>query len=80
MAVFSSVTKSGIWIGLPESSSSASSRGVIVDWLGKGRHLEVELHPRIEKTEMVLISGRQWITRGPLRLRPNAVTRATPFV
>ncbi len=44
-------------------------RSVIVDQLGKTRHLEAVLHPHVEKTAMVLMSGAQWIRLGFLRLR-----------
>lgn len=44
------------------------ARGVIVDWLGKARQLEVELHPQVERGAVTLRSGRQWVCLGPLRL------------
>ena len=43
-------------------------RGVIVEWLGKGRHLEVELHPRVEDGAVTLCSGRQSLRFGRLRI------------
>jgi hypothetical protein len=41
---------------------------VIVDWLGKLRHLEVELHVRVEEGAVCLTSGRQWMRLGRLRV------------
>jgi hypothetical protein len=43
-------------------------RGVLVDRLGRTRHLEVELHARAEGGALCLRSGRQWVHAGPLRL------------
>ena len=56
-------------------------RRVIVDLLGRGSHLEVELHASIDNGAVVVESGRQWLCIGrwriaiPRCLRGNAHAR-----
>ena len=43
-------------------------RGVIVDWLGNTRILQVELHAQVEQDAVCITSGRQWLNLGLFRL------------
>src|SRR6516162_8975622 len=43
-------------------------RNAIVDFLGKGEQLEVELHPCIEDGGITITSGKQWLRLGILRI------------
>lgn len=47
-----------------------TTRGTIIDWLGKNRLLEVELHPRVQNGIFRMTSGRQWLCSrfGKIRL------------
>jgi hypothetical protein len=42
--------------------------GPIINWHGCWGLLEVELCPRVEGNEIVVISGREWLTLGHLRI------------
>ena len=42
--------------------------GPIINWRGCWGLLEVELCPRVEGNEIVVISAREWLTLGPLRI------------
>ena len=40
-----------------------------IEWLGRGRWLEAELHCRIVHRDVCTVTGRQWLRIGRLRLR-----------
>lgn len=44
-------------------------RGLVVVRVGRTRHLEAELHVRVEDGGVTLTSGRQWLRLGPIRIR-----------
>lgn len=43
-------------------------RGLVVVRVGRTRHLESELHVRIEGSGIAITSGRQWLRLGPVRI------------
>jgi hypothetical protein len=54
--------------------------GPIVNWHGCGGFLEVELCPRVEGNEIVVISRREWLTLGSLRIPLPEWLKGRPLV
>jgi hypothetical protein len=54
--------------------------GPIVNWHGCGGLLEVELCPRVEGNEIVVISRREWLTLGFIRIPLPGFLKGRPFV
>ena len=42
--------------------------GPVINWRGCWNLLEVELYPRVEGDQIVVISAREWLTLGPVRI------------
>jgi Domain of unknown function (DUF4166) len=46
-----------------------ASRGVLIDFIGQRKWLEVELAPSVEGRAVTMITGRQWVRIAGLRVR-----------
>jgi len=54
--------------------------GPIINWRGCWGLLEVELCPRVEGNEIIVVSAREWVTLGPLRIPLPNWLKGKPLV